>query len=420
VKIPFIGEFGRKSAKDFEDVPLLLQLAMTDTEAETETEKEDYQLYENQARAYNQIDWIYAAVTRIAEACAMIPFQVYKRNEEDITPESNHEFERLICNPSPHFSRYELWEQTIIHLELQGNAYWFLAGDTAGTPSQIEILRPHEILPHPHRTQYIDYYRLERNSKVTLVPPERIVHFKRYHPRKKYVGLSAIEAATRSLGLEDSTYKYNRSFFGNNARPSGILQTDQVLSPETQRRVERAWKERFKGEDSAHKTALMMGGIKFQQVGLPPKDAEFVTMKGLNRDEILAIYGVSTSNLGIVKDVNKSNAEAMYNMFIRDTIKPKLIAMAEKITSAILIPKYGIDYLGKFDEVSTETKDQSLTEMGIVAKAGVLTVNEYRAKYLNLKPIKGGDVLMAALGGKDLEDFIGEIKGWEYNNEKEE
>ena len=394
--------------------PLLVQVITA--EGDMLGELEDYSLYDNQAKAFNQFVWVYAAVTRIAETCAMISFNVYKRVKENLVPETDHEFERLILNPSPFMSRFELWEQTIIHLELQGNAYWFL-DISSGVPTRIEVLRPQDLEPHPHPTKFIDYYKLRRDGRDVRIPSENIVHFKRYHPRKKYVGLSAIEASTRSLQVMDKIFKYNNAFFGNNATPRGILITDAILTPEVQKRIENAWRERFKGEESAHKTALMMGGVKFQPVSIPPKDAEFVVMSEMTRDEILAIYGVSTANLGIVKDVNKSNAEAMYHTYIRDTIRPKLIRLSEKITSDVLQKFYGPTYVGKFDEVSTESVDQKLGEMSIVAKSGVMTANEYRIRYLNLPPVPGGDILMSALGAKSLEDFIGDIHGYEYNEE---
>ena len=153
MKLPWIGEVGRKYISSGDEVPITIQVATVG--GDMEGELEDYSIYDNQSRAMHQFVWIYAAVTRIAETAAMIPFQVYTRKGENLTPEYDHEFEQLIREPSPHMSRFELWEQTLVHLELQGNAYWYLelAG---GKPVQIEVIRPHQILPHPHVKKYID------------------------------------------------------------------------------------------------------------------------------------------------------------------------------------------------------------------------------------------------------------------------
>lgn len=404
---------GRKYSDKDDEVPIMIQVVTEDGQMGGEIE--DYAIYDNQAKAYNQFVWIYAAVKRISNTAAMIPFSVYKKDGENLVPVTNHPFEELINDPHPFVSRFELWEQTITHLELQGNVYWLITRDASGDLSQIDVIRPHEMVPHPHYKRYIDYYTYFVNHKEKQISAESIVHFKKYHPRKKYVGLSAIEAAARPLDLEDKIHKYNRSFFGNNATPRGLLVTDQILTPELQKRVERAWRERFKGEEQSHKTSLLMGGVKFQPVALPPKDAEFVMQKELDRDEILAIFGVSTANLGIVKDVNKSNAEAMYYTLIRDTIRPSLVRIQEKLTSRVLKKEYGPEFVGKFEEVSSETKDQILSEMGVVARTGAMTLNEFRKKYLKLKDVDGGEVLMGAMGGKDLDDFISDIKGIDYD-----
>src|SRR5260221_10882981 len=112
-------------------------------------------VYEQQANEYLRSSWVYVAVTRIAEAAALVPYEVYSTPGETRIEQRNHPIERLLRTPNPFLSQFELLESTFGYLELTGNAYWFLAGMPGGAPEEIWPLRPDRgrIVPSP--TQYI-------------------------------------------------------------------------------------------------------------------------------------------------------------------------------------------------------------------------------------------------------------------------
>src|SRR5512145_2632556 len=62
------------------------------------------------AGVYLGSPWVYVAVNRIAEAAALVPFQVVAQRGEAI---EDHPFERLLRRPNPLMSRFELIEQTV-------------------------------------------------------------------------------------------------------------------------------------------------------------------------------------------------------------------------------------------------------------------------------------------------------------------
>src|SRR5260221_2978767 len=85
-------------------------------------------VYDQEATEYLRSSWVYVAVTRIAEAAALVPYEVYATKGEAKIAQQNHAIEQLLRNPNPHMSQFELLEATFGFLELTGNAYWFLTG----------------------------------------------------------------------------------------------------------------------------------------------------------------------------------------------------------------------------------------------------------------------------------------------------
>src|SRR5689334_23062412 len=90
--------------------------------------------YDQQAAEYLRSSWVYVAVTCIAEAAALVPYEVYATKGEAKIAQQNHAIEQLLRNPNPHMSQFELLEATFGFLELTGNAYWFLTGPAGGAP----------------------------------------------------------------------------------------------------------------------------------------------------------------------------------------------------------------------------------------------------------------------------------------------
>jgi len=106
------------------------------------------------AQVYEGSPWVYIAINRIAEAGALVPLHVFKLEGEARIGIENHPLERLFSNPNPLTSRFELFEQTLGSLELHGNAYWFLVGDSLGKPREIWVLRPDRVTEAVDRDRF--------------------------------------------------------------------------------------------------------------------------------------------------------------------------------------------------------------------------------------------------------------------------
>jgi phage portal protein BeeE len=80
-------------------------------------------VYKEQAAEYSKSSWVYVAVTRIAEAAALIDPLVFEVIDGKRIGVPNHPIEQLLRAPNPTMSQFELLEATFGYLELSGNAY---------------------------------------------------------------------------------------------------------------------------------------------------------------------------------------------------------------------------------------------------------------------------------------------------------
>ncbi len=117
-------------------------------------------------------------------------------------------------------------------------------------------------------------------------------------------------------------------------------------------------------------------------MGLSQHDMDFLNARRFNREEIFQIFGIPVGLFS--ENATEANALVGERVFVERTLWPKLVRIAEKITTDLL-PFYGTGLVGRFDDIRPQDRAQQLTELRLAR--GVLTVNELRARYFGLGPL---------------------------------
>lgn len=335
---------------------------------------------------YQQSPYVYVAVNRIAEAAALVPLRVLQVQGEQRVEVLRHPLEILLDNPNPMLSRFELFEQTIGFLELTGNAYWFLVGDSQGRPTQIWPLRPDRVTIVPHPQHYVAGYIYEIDGKRIPLEAVEVVHFKRWHPASDYYGLSALEAARMAVDSDRAMARWNKNTFGqDNGVPAGIVNIKEFISDGDFERIKREWRGSY--GSAQRKTAFLRGGaVEWQNIGLSHTDLDFLKGRKTHRDEILNIFGIP---VGLVSEnATEANAKVAERLFIERTLWPKLVRLAQKITQELL-PFYSGEHIALFDDIRPTDMQVRLDE--IRTAQSILSINEIRERYYEMPSVTWGE-----------------------------
>jgi HK97 family phage portal protein len=336
---------------------------------------------------YEQSPWVYVAVSRIAEAAALVPLHVYQVEGNRRLEVIRHPLETLLDSPNPFTSRFELMEQTIGFLELTGNAYWFLSGGRDGAPAEIWTLRPDRISIVPDTRHGVKGYLYEVDGQRIPLESVEVIHFKRWHPQSDFYGLSALEAARTAVMSDRAMADWNRNTFGqDNGVPAGIVNVKEYVSDADFDRIKREWRTSYGG--TQRRTAFLRGGsVEWQNIGLSHTDLDFLNGRKAHRDEILNIFGVP---VGLVSEnATEANAKVAERMFIERTLYPKLVRLAQKITQELL-PFWSGDAIAEFEDIRPTDTQARLAE--IQTAYPVLSINEIRERFFRLPPVAWGDL----------------------------
>jgi len=347
-------------------------------------------------------NWVYACVTTRATDVGNIQLKLFSGDKEIFTSPLLD----LLKKVNPTMTKHDLFNNTQTYLDLDGNAFWFLAREeNAGREiKEIYLLRPDRVSVVSDKENPIQIagyvYKAQDGGKITFEADE-IIHFKNFNPQAMYPypakGMGIVEAAYFSIHTDNKMREFNSAFFKNSARPDGMLipDGDSAMAPEEYDRLKEEWNEEHQGSANAHKIAVLQGGLKWQEIGRSQNDMQYLEQMRFNRDEILSLFRVPKSLIGISEDVNRANAEAAIYVYSLKTIKPLMQSIVDTLNE-FLVP-YFKDKGLYLDFVSPVTEDKA--EQRADFTAGIdkwYSRNEIR-EILGLAPTVGGDNFMGTL-----------------------
>jgi HK97 family phage portal protein len=321
--------------------------------------------------------WVFAAATLIARNVAKVPLRLYATINGDDQEIWEHPLLELLERVNPLKTPYELWQETIIQLELCGNAYWYLAPNRLGIPGELWPIPPDRMSVVPDAQVLIKGYLYSYQGATLAFDRSEIIHLKYPNPNSIYYGMGTLQAATYEYDADLYMKQYSNNLFKNDGRPTGAITTDQTLDEGTVRKIQAAWKSVYGGVDKAGKIAVLQGGTKYQQLQMAPNEMDFVNSRKYNRDEILGIFGVPASKLGLVEDVNRANADANDATFQSEVIEPRL-KMLEDIFAKHLTPRYDARLWLQFDNPVPEDREFALKQQDLHLKNYVISIDEAR------------------------------------------
>jgi HK97 family phage portal protein len=375
-----------------------------------------------QLRAY--LDWVYGAANTVAKDSATIDFRAYvnrsnvkssriakrmvhyphvvrdmlKRDGQQPALEEldNHILLDLLDHPNPFMTPQYFYEMTYLHLQLAGESFWGVIRNGLGKPAELWPMVPYNMREVPGKTtnQFITGWLYRVGAEDIPWDFEDVVHIKLPDPNNFFRGMSIVRAAARAIDTDSHSADWNRNFIQNSARPDMILETDKVLSNETFARLKAEWADKHGGTENAGKTAILENGLKAHLLTMSHRDMDFLEGRKFNRDQILALHGVSRVMMGLIEGDGRSNMEAAEYNHAKRTIKP----MMARVTGAVnhqLAPEYDKKLVIGFTDPVPDDKEFAHKER-IERLNKSHTINEIR-KEMGDGPIPGGDVIYQPL-----------------------
>lgn len=366
-------------------------------------------------RTAMQTTAVYACVRILAEAVASLPLHVYEY-QDDGGKKLVHDhplYYLLHDEPNPEMTSFVFRETLMSHLLIWGNAYAQIIRDGAG-----RVIGLYPFLPDKMDVQRDDrgniYYVYSRNSDENpmfkeygdiRLKAEDVLHI----PGLGFdglIGYSPIAMAKNAVGMTLACEEYGASFFANGANPGGVLEHPGVLKDPS--KVRESWNSVYRGVNNAHKIAVLEEGMKYQQIGIPPEEAQFLETRKFQINEIARLYRIPPHMVGDLDKSSFSNIEQQSLEFVKYTLDPWVIRWEQSLQRSLLLPGEKGKYFIKLnvDGLLRGDYQSRMNGYAVGRQNGWFSANDIR-EMENMNPIpdeQGGNLYLINGAMTKLED----------------
>ena len=344
-----------------------------------------------------QLSVVYACIRLISNTIGMLPLILHQEISEGKSRVAKERpLHRVLYRvASKNVTAYQFKQIMQTHVLMYGNAYARKHIIGSGEPYALEVLNP----------WMMEVDLNKRNERVytykNAITPEKLKDTEIFHlPGLSFdgiKGMSPIQVMRNEIGLGLALQEFGSKYFANGTNIGGVAEHPGKLGEKARTNLKNDLQENFTGVNNSHKLIILEEGMKYQKIGIPAQDAQFIESRKFELEEIARYFGVQ---LHMVQNLDRStnnNIEQQGIEFKTYAIQPWAVTWEQEIWKSLLTPEMQDEgYYAKFNMNALMRGDYKTRIEGyrIAVQMGMYSLNEIR-KLEDDNPIEtdaGGDV----------------------------
>ena len=293
--------------------------------------KDGWSIERAYSEAMQKVTWVYRCIDAIAGNQSRLPVILRKDNDPrgeiikkptDVTKLLNS---RANKGENAAAFRYRVSSQLLMSTR---GVFIEKVYAKNGDLLSLNLLPPSMTAPIPDPVNFVSGYEVTLPTGGTVIlKPENVLWLRKPHPLDPYLSLTPLESVGIAVEIENLAKSYNRNFLLQDGRPGMMLVVRDEVDPDDREELE----SRFSGgPHRSGKTTVIgaEGGIDVIDTSASPRDASYVQMREITKDEILAAFGVPEPAIGNSSGRTFSNASEEMRVFWMETMLPHLEILA--------------------------------------------------------------------------------------------
>jgi HK97 family phage portal protein len=363
----------------------------------------DLSSFETQAGSfidYNSaltINSVWACVSLISDTISALPVDTYIRKDGIAYPYRPRP--TWVSRPDAMINSVSFWQQTMISLLLDGNAFVRIFRDPiTGQILSMMVLNPMKVSVSRRANGTKRYTYTGEDGKE--LSSDDILHVTGSILLPGDIrGKSTVDSLKENLGLSMSLESFAARFFGQGSVTNGVIEYPGALTAEQAENLSKSFDRAHKGYRKAHKTGILSGGATFKPTQVANDQAQMLDSRRLAVEDVARIFRVPSDMIGLNNGGQSYNSVEMKMIsFVTHTLRPWLAKLEDAFSALLPDTAYlafNTDDLLRGDYA---TRIEGYSKM---LQNGVLSTNEVRRKE-NMRPIDGGDVVRVPLANVNI------------------
>jgi HK97 family phage portal protein len=270
-----------------------------------------------------------ACVSAYAQTVAMCPGGHWRLldngGRERVTTSA---LSRVLRKPNQYSTISDFMLNSTTSLYSDGNAYALALRNDRFEIDSLHLMQPRQCAPRIAPDGSL-FYSLGGNeiiekmfdnegakSLLEAVPARDVLHVKlRSRSNNPLLGESPIVSAALDDAAQNAILQQSLAFYLNASRPSGILTSDQHLSPANMQELRAAWEEKSAGINQG-KVPILSHGLKFQPMAPTAHDSQVAEIMGYSDKRIAAVFRVPLSILNLADNATQGSTESLMQFWI--------------------------------------------------------------------------------------------------------
>ena len=351
----------------------------------------------DETTALNQ-STIFAAVRVIAGTAASLSLPVLQRLATGGKRRAPEHPLYYVLHDEPNYetNSMQFREAIYAHSLTWGNGYAEIERLNNGRPAALWLLPPNSVNPVFNRRGELRY-EVTANGKNKSLWPEDILHIAGLG-FDGVKGYSVIKLARESIALTAAAERFGASFFGNNARPSGVFTHPGRFKPGAEDKLRQNINNLHQGPNNVGNMMIVSEGVGFTPFTIPPEEAQYLATREFQISEVARWFGIHPFFLGDLSHSTFSNGEQAMIHFVMHTIRPFCVRIEQELNKKLILPSERREFFAEHNIDSLLRGDATTRNAAyaIGRTNGWLSVNEIRDSE-GWNPIEGGDIYLQPL-----------------------
>jgi HK97 family phage portal protein len=357
---------------------------------------------------------VYACITLISNDIGKLRPMLVEKVGRIWKETTSPAFSPVLRKPNRYQNHIQFKQWWAMSKLTRGNTYGLKQRDNRGVVTAVYLLDPLKVKPLVAEDGAI-YYQLEADNLSSMdlavtVPASEIIHDRMnclFHP---LVGISPLYACGLAAAQGLSIQSQSRQFFGNGARPSGVLTAPGAIGQDTADRLKEVWDTKFTGTNSG-KVAVLGDGLKYEPMVMTSHDSQLIEQLKMTAEMVCAAFHVPPFKIGVGSMPTFQNGEMLDKIYYSDCLQSHIEEMELSLDEGFGIGE-GVNTGGRelgveFDlralvRMDRATQVRTLAE---AVKGSLMPIDEARED-LGLPPVTGGGTIWMQQQNYSLEALM--------------
>ena len=330
-----------------------------------------------------QVNAVFSSISLIADTISTLPLDAYIRRDGARFPFRPRP--EWVSQPDVNIPREAFYNQVIVSLLLEGNAFIRVFSNTRGEVVNLTVLNPNTVTVQRNGLGNLQFL-VEGEERV--LTGDDIIFIPDVMKPGEIRGISRIKAMGETFGLALALERYASTFFGQGTNLNGVIEFPGNLTKEQADNLAASFDNRHRGWKKGHRTGVLSGGAKFVSTQTDPERSMLVESRNQSIADIARAFNIPPHLLGLPGTNSYASVEQTNLAWITHGLRP-IVGKIEGALSPLMrrspggagaFIKFNLDGLARAD---LQSRTSSYSTM---LQSGAMSINEVRS-YEDLRPI---------------------------------